>query len=93
MSPRLEFEGKNIEQASQKACEELRIAKEKLKYDVISYGATGIFGLVGIKKAKIHVTLPDSPPEDNTKEKDLEHNNEPKKQTAEVGCSTEQAHL
>jgi len=94
MSPRLEFDGKNIEQASQKACEELRISKEKLKYDVISYGATGIFGLVGIKKAKIRVTLPNLPPEDNTKEKDLEHNNEPKKHAAEVEeCPTEQAHL
>ncbi len=93
MSPRLEFEGKDVEKASKKACEELKIPKEKLKYDVISYGATGIFGLVGIKKAKIRVTLPDSPPEDNTKEKDLEHNNEPKKHVAEVECSTEQAHL
>jgi len=93
MSPRLEFEGKDVEKASQKACEELKIPKEKLKYDVISYGATGIFGLVGIKKAKIRVTLPDLPPEDNTKDKDLEHNNEPKKHVAEVEGSTEQAHL
>ncbi|MBU4185448.1 MAG: Jag N-terminal domain-containing protein [Proteobacteria bacterium] len=38
MSPRLEFEGKDVEKASQKACEELKIPKEKLKYDVISYG-------------------------------------------------------
>jgi len=93
MSPRLEFEGKDVENASQKACEELKIPKEKLKYDVISYGATGIFGLVGIKKAKIRVTLPDLTPEDNTEEKDLEHNDKSKKHVTEVERSTEQARL
>ena len=93
MSPRLEFEGKDVEKASQKACEELKIPKEKLKYDVISYGATGIFGLVGIKKAKIRVTLPDLTPEDNTEERDLEHNNKSKKHVTEVERSTEQARL
>jgi len=93
MSPRLEFEGKDVEKASQKACEELKIPKEKLKYDVISYGATGIFGLVGIKKAKICVTLPDLTPENNTEEKDLEHNNKSKKHVTEVERSTEQAPL
>jgi len=58
MSPDLEFEGKNVEQALQKACKELGISKEKLKHDVISYGSTGIFGLVGSKKAKIRVVVP-----------------------------------
>ena len=50
MSPSLEFEDKNVELAVKKACEELNIPKEKLKHDVISYGSTGIFGLVGTKK-------------------------------------------
>lgn len=73
MSPSLEFEDKNVEMAVKKACEELNIPKEKLKHDVISYGSTGIFGLVGTKKARIRVTLPktsqDSKIEDsNTKE-------------------------
>ena len=90
MSPRLEFEGKNVENASQKACEELSIPKEKLKYDVISYGATGIFGLVGIKRAKIRVILPDSTLAENTEEKDLGHDNELKKHVTEVECSTKQ---
>ncbi len=44
MSPYLEFEGKIIEKAVQKACETLNIPKEKLKFDVISYGSSGIFG-------------------------------------------------
>jgi len=60
MSPSLEFEGKDIDQAVKKACDALNIPKEKLKYDVISYGSTGIFGLVGAKKAKIRVKAPES---------------------------------
>ena len=92
MSPHLEFEGKDVEKAFQKACEELKIPKEKLKYDVISYGATGIFGLVGIKKAKISVTLPDLTSEDNT-DKNLEHNNKSKEHVTKVERSTEQAPL
>ena len=59
MSPGLEFEGKNVEQALQKACKELSVSKDKLKHDVISYGSTGIFGLVGSKKAKIRVVVPE----------------------------------
>jgi spoIIIJ-associated protein len=62
MSPRLEFEGKSVEKAVQKACEELDIPKEKLKHDVISYGSSGIFGLVGTKKARIRVILPEPTP-------------------------------
>jgi spoIIIJ-associated protein len=59
MSRWLEFEDKSVEKAVQKACEELDIPKEKLKHDVISYGSSGIFGLVGTKKARIRVILPE----------------------------------
>jgi spoIIIJ-associated protein len=59
MSHCVEFEDKNVEMAVKKACEELNIPREKLKHDVISYGSTGIFGLVGTKKARIRVTLPE----------------------------------
>jgi spoIIIJ-associated protein len=58
MAAGMEFEGKNVEQAVQKAIDELKIEKRKLKYDVISYGSTGIFGLVGAKKARIRVLVP-----------------------------------
>jgi spoIIIJ-associated protein len=66
MSPSLEFEDKNVEMAVKKACEELNIPREKLKHDVISYGSTGIFGLVGTKKARIRVTIPRSSQESRT---------------------------
>lgn len=57
MSEYIEFEGKNIDKALKKASKELKIPVEQLKYDVISYGSTGIYGLVGIKKAKIRVNV------------------------------------
>ncbi len=66
MSPSLEFEDKNVEMAVKKACKELNIPREKLKHDVISYGSTGIFGLVGTKKARIRVTVPKSSLESRT---------------------------
>ncbi len=55
MDQYIEFVGKNIDQALEKASNELDIPVERLKYDVVSYGSSGIFGLVGAKKAKIRV--------------------------------------
>ena len=50
-----EFEGKNVDKALEAASNALGIAVEKLAYDVVSYGSSGIFGLVGTKKAKIRI--------------------------------------
>ncbi|MBI5593950.1 MAG: Jag N-terminal domain-containing protein [Deltaproteobacteria bacterium] len=58
MTPFIEFEAKNVERAVTKACEVLKIPRDQLKHEVLSFGATGIFGLVGIKKARIRVTAP-----------------------------------
>ncbi len=52
-----EFEGKTKEEAIKSACEELGVSEGKLEIEVLSYGSTGIFGLVGAKKAQIKVTL------------------------------------
>jgi len=57
MSSYREFEGKNVESAINNACEELNISEESLEHEVVSYGSTGIFGLVGTKKARIRVFL------------------------------------
>jgi spoIIIJ-associated protein len=51
----LEFEGKTIDKALQSASRELELPLEKIRYDVVSHGSSGIFGLVGVKKAKIRV--------------------------------------
>jgi spoIIIJ-associated protein len=55
MSKTYEFKGKNIEQALEMASEDLNIPAEKIKHEVLAYGSSGIFGLVGVKKAKIKV--------------------------------------
>jgi spoIIIJ-associated protein len=57
MALTIDLEAKNVEQAVKRACDKLEIPPEKLKYDVISYGSTGIFGFVKTKKAKIRVLL------------------------------------
>jgi spoIIIJ-associated protein len=71
----VEFEGKTVDQAIENACNELNIKKSTLKYDVLSYGSTGIFGLVGIKKARIRVAAPknESPAIFKSDEKDKDN--------------------
>ncbi len=59
MSFFIEFEGRTVEQALNKASETLSVPIEQLKHDVISFGATGIFGIVAEKKARIRVAGPD----------------------------------
>ncbi len=55
-----EFAGKDIDSAIKNACFELNLSKSNLKYDIISTGSSGIFGIVGRKNAKIRVSLPDA---------------------------------
>lgn len=59
MSKTLEFQGKNVDQALLNASDELNLPAEKIKHEVLAYGSSGIFGLVGVKKAKIKVFVDD----------------------------------
>jgi spoIIIJ-associated protein len=52
----LEFEEKTVEDAIVVACQELKLPREKLEIEIVSKGSSGIFGIVGAKKAKIRVT-------------------------------------
>ena len=54
----LEFLAKNVDKAIEKACDELNLAPDQIRYDILSHGSSGIFGLAGVKKAKIRVHLP-----------------------------------
>ena len=58
MTVSLEFKAKNVEKAVEKASAELNMPKKEIKYEVLSYGSSGIFGLSGTKKAKIRIQLP-----------------------------------
>jgi spoIIIJ-associated protein len=53
----LEVEGKTVEEAIEIACRELQVSRDKLEIEVLSAGSTGIFGIVGTKKAKIKALL------------------------------------
>ena len=63
MGSQKEFEGRNVEDALNKASMALNIDAQQLDYEVVNEGASGIFGLVGAKKAKITVTFPPEPEE------------------------------
>jgi len=52
----LEFEEKSVEEAIELACKQLKLPREKLEIEVISKGSSGIFGIVGARKARIRVT-------------------------------------
>ncbi len=61
-----EYEGKNLDKAVKKACEELNLTQDEIKYDILSYGSSGIFGFLGAKKARISVNLAPKAPEADT---------------------------
>lgn len=56
--PKREFQEKSVKKAVARACRELNLKTANLEYKIISHGSSGIFGLVGSRKAKILVTLP-----------------------------------
>ncbi len=58
MTQTQEFSGKDIDVAIKNACSTLDLSIDDLKYDVISEGTSGIFGIVGRKDARIKVDLP-----------------------------------
>ncbi|MDL2316471.1 Jag N-terminal domain-containing protein, partial [Desulfovibrio sp. OttesenSCG-928-A18] len=48
-----EFQGKSLDDAIREACEYYGVAREKLEIEIVSDAKSGIFGLVGAKKATI----------------------------------------
>ncbi len=52
----IEIEAKTTQEAIEKACEHFHLSKEELDIEVLEDRSTGIFGIVGNKKAKIRVT-------------------------------------
>ncbi|ABW65913.1 RNA-binding cell elongation regulator Jag/EloR [Desulfosudis oleivorans] len=55
MTDTKEFEGKNIDAALEKASSALNMTKDQLRYEVVCTGSSGIFGLVGVKNARIRI--------------------------------------
>jgi spoIIIJ-associated protein len=48
-----EFQGKNLDEAIEAACKHYDLKRDKLEIEILSGGSSGIFGLVGVKKATV----------------------------------------
>jgi spoIIIJ-associated protein len=53
MSETREFSGKSVDDAIRAACDHFDLDREKLEIEIIDGGSSGIFGLMGVKKARI----------------------------------------
>lgn len=56
MSQCKEFQGKTLDDAIQEACDYYGVARAQLEIEIVSDAKTGIFGLVGVKKACIRAS-------------------------------------
>jgi len=61
-----EYEGKNVDLAVKQACAALKLTPNEINYEIVSHGSSGIFGLVGAKKARILVNLSEKTAEAET---------------------------
>jgi len=48
-----EFQGKDLDDAIRQACDYFDVAREKLEIDIVQDSKSGIFGIVGVRKALI----------------------------------------
>lgn len=53
MSEFKEFQGKTLDEAIETACDFYNLKRDRLEIEILKGGSTGIFGLVGAKKAKV----------------------------------------
>lgn len=58
----VETEGKTVEEAISKACEELKASREELEIEVLTNASSGFLGLVGAKNAQIRATVKEAAP-------------------------------
>lgn len=53
----IEVEGTSVEEAIKKALAQLRLARDKVKIEILSEGIKGLFGMPGAKPAKIRASI------------------------------------
>ncbi|MHC1713862.1 MAG: Jag N-terminal domain-containing protein [Solidesulfovibrio sp.] len=51
------FNGKTVDEAMEEACRHFGAARDKMEIEILSGGSSGIFGLVGKKKAQVRAKL------------------------------------
>ena len=59
----IEVEGKTVDEAIQKACEQLGLSPDQLEVEVLSDGSNKIFGIIGGTKVRIKATVKEHPSE------------------------------
>ena len=57
----IEVEGKTVDEAIQKACEQLGLSPDQLEVEVLSDGSNKIFGIIGGTKVRIKATVKEHP--------------------------------
>jgi len=89
MSEFKEFSGKNIDEAIEEACKKFNASRDKLEIEIMSGGSTGIFGLVGVKKASVRARMrqtdsaaQEKGPKQQPKPKDKPKEQQPREQLA-----------
>ncbi len=53
MSDFKEFQGKDLDEAIENACDYFNLKRDRLEIEIMGGGSSGIFGIMGVKKAKI----------------------------------------
>lgn len=53
----IEIEGKTVEEAIKKALQQLQLPRSKVKIEILSEEAKGLFGMPGAKPAMVRVSL------------------------------------
>ncbi|QJB55192.1 protein jag [Pseudodesulfovibrio sp. zrk46] len=53
MSDFKEFQGKDLDEAIESACDYFNLKRDRLEIEILSGGSSGIFGIMGVKKAKV----------------------------------------
>lgn len=56
----VEAEGKTVEEAIEKALQELKLPRNRVKIESLSEEKKGLFGMPGAKPAKVRVTVIES---------------------------------
>ncbi|RLC29959.1 MAG: hypothetical protein DRH37_06405 [Deltaproteobacteria bacterium] len=72
-----EFQGKTAEEAIANACRKLNTTRDNMEIEVLEPGSAGIFGLVGGRKARIKVIIPEKESESPEEHEPHERVSEP----------------
>ena len=53
----IEIEGRTVEEAVKKALQELKLPRHKVKIEVLCEEQKGLFGMSGVKPAKVRLSI------------------------------------